>query len=183
MLIYNSLVESRLRYGILSWGTATQQQINRLKVLQNKALRYITFSELDTPMLPIYSLLKVLPVDKLLHLSQANFMYGYHHGNLPSNFQAYFSKPTHSYPTRFSKSNFSLPALQENMSEKSMKVLGPKVWTNITQEMKSLPFRKTFSRHLKLSLLDSLPKYTGQYKQKFDRKNEIPTSLQEIFWC
>jgi len=47
--------------------------------------------------------------------------------------------------------------------------------------MKSLPFRKTFSRHLKLSLLDSLPKYTGQYKQKFDRKNETPSSLQEIF--
>ena len=62
-----------------------------------------------------------------------------------------------------------------------MKVLGPKVWTEITQEMKSLPFRKTFSRHLKISLLNSLPQYTGQYKQKFDRKNELPTSLQEIF--
>ena len=44
MLIYNSLVESRLRYGILGWSTATLNQIDRLKVLQNKALRFITFS-------------------------------------------------------------------------------------------------------------------------------------------
>ena len=107
MLIYNSLVESRIRYGILSWGTAAQQQINRVKVLQNKALRYITFSELDTPMLPIYSLLNVLLFNELLYLSQANFKYGYHHGTLPSNFQAYCSKPANSYPTRYSKSNFS----------------------------------------------------------------------------
>ena len=47
MLIYNSLVESRLRYGILAWSTATAKQINRLKVLQNKALRFINFSSID----------------------------------------------------------------------------------------------------------------------------------------
>ena len=47
MLIYNSLIESRLRYGILSWSTAARKQLNRLKVLQNKALRFIHFSSLD----------------------------------------------------------------------------------------------------------------------------------------
>ena len=41
MLIYNSLIESRLRYGILSWSTASNQLIDRVKVLQNKALRFI----------------------------------------------------------------------------------------------------------------------------------------------
>ena len=57
------------------------------------------------------------------------------------------------------------------------------MWTNITHEMKSLPFRNTFSKHLKLSLLDSLPKYTGQYKPKFIRKNKMSTSFSvgEIF--
>ena len=44
MLIYNSLVESRLRYGILSWSSVPLNQLNRLKVLQNKALRFINFS-------------------------------------------------------------------------------------------------------------------------------------------
>ena len=62
-----------------------------------------------------------------------------------------------------------------------MKVLGPKLWTNIAPEMKSLPFRKTFSRLLKLNLLDSLPKYTGHYKPKFKRKNELYTSILEMF--
>ena len=43
MMIYNSLVESRLRYGILSWSTASEAQLQKLRVLQNKAIRYIIF--------------------------------------------------------------------------------------------------------------------------------------------
>ena len=60
MLIYNSLVESRLRYGILSWSSVPLNQLNRLKVLQNKALRFINFSSIDCAMLPIYAHFKVL---------------------------------------------------------------------------------------------------------------------------
>ena len=33
IMIYNSLVESRLRYGLLGWSTASNHQISRLQVL------------------------------------------------------------------------------------------------------------------------------------------------------
>ena len=37
MLIYNSLIESRLRYGILSWSTAIGKQLNRLESITKQS--------------------------------------------------------------------------------------------------------------------------------------------------
>ena len=112
MLIYNSLVESRLRYGILSWGTANSNQLNRLKVLQNKALRFISFSSLDTAMLPLYSHFKILPLEHLIMLHQVTHMFCFQNNLLPEAFQTYCSRPSHSKETRFSKNNFVIPKCQ-----------------------------------------------------------------------
>ena len=77
MLIYNSLIESRLRYGILSWSTASNQLLDRLKVLQNKVLRFIDFSPIGTTILPIYAQFKVLPLNYLIDLQVASYMYSF----------------------------------------------------------------------------------------------------------
>ena len=44
ILIYHSLFDSRLRYGILAWGTASEQYLSKLRVLQNRTIRFIMFS-------------------------------------------------------------------------------------------------------------------------------------------
>ena len=136
MLIYNSLVESRLRYGILSWSTATQNQLNRLRVLQNKALRFITFSRPDVSMLPIYAKLNVLPLDKLILLHQVTYMYCFTNDLLPPVFASYCAKPQHGINTRFSKNNFVIPKQNSSLKEKSIKVIGPKVWADVSPETK-----------------------------------------------
>ena len=157
MLIYNSLVESRLRYGILSWSTASQTQLNRLRVLQNKALRFITFSRPDTSMLPLYAKLNVLPLDKLVLLHQVTNMYSFTNNLLPPAFTSYCTKPQHGFNTRFSKNNFLIPKQTSSLKEKSIKVIGPKVWTDVPLEAKALPFRKTFAKHMKKKYISSLP--------------------------
>ena len=75
MMIYNSLVESRLRYGILGWGTASNSQIERLKVLQNRAIRFIDFSPIGTTILPIYAQFNVLPLGEIIDLERGNYMF------------------------------------------------------------------------------------------------------------
>ena len=174
MLIYNSLVESRLRYGILSWSTATLNQLNRLRVLQNKAIRFITFSPLDAEMLPIYKQLNVLPLSQLITLHQATHMYSFANSLLPTVFQSYCAKPQHSQNTRFSKHNFCLPRCNSQLKEKSIKVIGPKVWTTIPNEAKVLPFRKSFTKHMKKKYIAQLPdkkpyskKFTATKKEDF----------------
>ena len=149
MLIYNSLVESRLRYGILSWSTAAEKQINRLKVLQNKALRFINFSSLDTAMLPLYSHYNVLPLNHLIRLHQVTYMFCLHNNLLPRAFDSYCSRPTHSQGTRFAKSNYVIPKSQTRLQESSIKAIGPRVWAGVPTEAKILPFKKSFSKKMK----------------------------------
>ena len=158
MLIYNSLVESRLRYGILSWSTASDLQINRLKVLQNRALRFIDFSPIGTYMLPLYYHYKILPMKDLIKLQRAAYMYSYQNNELPSAFSSYFSRPPHRHNTRYAESNYYALQHESKLSEKSMKVLGPKVWADVPNITKVLPFRKTFTKHLKRTFIDALPK-------------------------
>ena len=38
MIIYNSLFDSRLCYGILGWGTACEQELSKIRILQNRAV-------------------------------------------------------------------------------------------------------------------------------------------------
>ena len=158
IMIYNSLVESRLRYGILSWGTATDNHLQKLRVLQNKALRFIHFLPPWTAMLPLYAHYNVLPLNKLILLQQVTYMYSFHNGLLPKVFRSYCSKPTHRYNTRFSKSNYSLGPCRSAMLEKrSIKAIGPKVWTMVPEDAKILPFRKSFSKHMKKLYINEFP--------------------------
>ena len=151
-------------------GTAAQVHLNRIKVLQNRALRFISFSPIDTPMLPLYSRFNVLPLQKLLQLQQASFMFNFHNNSLPINFRKYCEKPTHKHNTRLSQSNFVLPPLCTKTSHKSIKVIGPQIWANVSPELKSLQFRKSFSKRFKKHLLSELP-CPKPYKSKFDKKD------------
>ena len=183
MLIYNSLVESRLRYGVLSWGTASNQQLNRLRVLQNKALRFITFSDIDTAMLPIYHKLKVLPLSNLITLQQASFMYSFENKLLPTTLQTYFVKPTHRYTTRYAKMNYTLQSKNSRFSESLMQVIGPRIWASIPEDLKKMPFRKTFTKQLKHDYLERLPKKMSKNK-KFVRSSQVSPgeiNLEELF--
>ncbi len=175
MLIYNSLVESRLRYSILSWSTAPMKQINRLKVLQNKALRFINFSSLDTAMLPLYAHFNVLPLDHLILLQQVTHMFSLHNNLLPKVFDLYCTRPSHSQGTRFAKSNYVFSKCQTKLQEKSMKAIGPRVWASVPHEAKLIPFKKSFTRHMKNEYIKSLPteQSTGNHIKKKTETNEM----------
>ncbi len=177
MLIYNSLIESRLRYGILSWSTASNQLIDRLKVLQNKALRYIDFSPIGTTILPIYAQFQVLPLNNLIELQRANYMYSFSKNLLPTTFSSYCSKPAHRYETRYSKTNYTIPKYNSRISATSLKVIGPKTWADISSDIKQLPFRKTFSKRLKNLYLSKLPTNKRTKKLNLKKQGEKITLL------
>ena len=157
LMIYNSLMESRLRYRILGWSTASNALIDRLKVLQNRAICFIDFSPIGTTILPIFAQFNVLPLEKIIDLERANYMFSLNNGNLPEVFNFYCSKPTHRYETRFSRNNFCIPKYQPKLSNSSIKFIGPKAWEKIPSDLKNLQFRKTFSKQLKRLYLNELP--------------------------
>ena len=157
MLIYNSLFDSRLRYGILGWGTASEKNLSRLRVLQNRAIRFITFSSFRTSVAPLYSLLKVLPLKEQFFLQKSIFMHSLHIKSLPFTLSFYCHLPEHRYSTRYKTSNnYVLPCPTTNRSQRSIKFSGPKAWADIPNKFKELAFRKPFSKQLKEHILQTI---------------------------
>ena len=150
MLIYNSLFDSRLRYGSLGWGTASNNNLNRLRVLQNKALRFISFADFRSPSSPIYVNLNVLRLDDLFSVQKAIFMYNLHYTNLPRALHNYALPPSHRYPTSYANNlNYVTPSVRTNRGKSSIKFSGPQTWASIPTNIKECGSRKLFTRSCK----------------------------------
>ena len=141
----------------------------------------------------MYAQFKVLPLNQLIDIHRATYMFSLSNNDLPSVFRSYCKKPTHHYMTRFAQANFCIPNHKTRLSESSIKFLGPSIWSKIPNDLKKLQFRKTFSNHLKELYLNQLPteKRTKELdlnktpisEEEKDKTSclEISYSLQEIF--
>ena len=66
--IYFSFIHSVISYGIEIWGNAYAVHLNPLKVLQNKAIRYMTFSDHTASADPLYKLLGIQKLDDIYRM-------------------------------------------------------------------------------------------------------------------
>ena len=101
MLVYHSLVGSSLRYGLICWGTANQNLLQKVNVIHNRIVRYLTFSLPCSTVWPLYCSLKILPLDILIQIEWGKTMYKFQNKMLPLAFEKYFRKPNHNHATRF----------------------------------------------------------------------------------
>ena len=180
MLIYNSLFDSRLKYGILAWGTAPDQSLSKLRVLQNKTVKFITFSSFRSSAAPLYSSLKILPLNEQLLLQRSTFMHCLHYNNLPYALKDYCRQPEHRYPTRYKTSvNYIVPNSNTNRGQCSIKYSGPKAWAKVPIELKEIAFRKPFSKKYKEHLLKI--SYVEMPKKRMRKKpNSTENHLNEL---
>ena len=81
-MLYYSLVYSRIRYGIIVWGTADKTRIECLRV----RLNIILSCGIETPTTKLYSILQFLKIDEIYEFELYKFMYQLHHGKLPKVF-------------------------------------------------------------------------------------------------
>ena len=184
MLIYNSLFDSRMKYGILGWGTAPEQSLSKVRVLQNRAVRFITFSSFRSSAAPLYSSLKILPLDKQVFLQQSTFMHCLHYKKLPSVLIGYCQPPVHRYSTRYKTSrNYVLPNSITNRGQSSIKFSGPKAWAEVPNDHKEIAFRKPFSKKLKEYILKTTFVDLPQKRSKNNKKDteENLDSLRVLF--
>jgi len=101
-LVYFSLFHSHLQYCIIDWGRAYKTVIRPVQVLQNRTVKYMTFSNRTSSTSNIFKLLKILKVSDLYQLNLEKFMYKYNADILPFSFDNFFSKlyNIHDHDTR-----------------------------------------------------------------------------------
>lgn len=84
-LIYNSLINPHLQYGILCWGT----QNERIIMMQKKAVRIITNSRFNAHGLPLLKKLSILSIPDLYNSKLLRFYYRYKKNRLPQYFSTF----------------------------------------------------------------------------------------------
>ena len=60
--IYQSLIYSYITYGIAAWGQAAKTHLNKILLLQKRALRIINFSDRSDDAIPLFIDANVLPL-------------------------------------------------------------------------------------------------------------------------
>ena len=104
--IYHSPIAPYLRYGLIAWGQASKSQLNKLLVLQKRALRFIHFAKPRDYAISLFINTKILPINFLYYQLLAETMSDVRNNLLPTNIQE-LVRPlsrVHSYGTRSSTS-------------------------------------------------------------------------------
>ena len=157
MLVYHALVGSTLRYELICWATASQYLLDKVNVAHNKIITYMTFSKRCSRMWPLFSELKVLPLDILIQIEHAKTMYKFEHNMLPQVFENYFQKPSHHHNTRFAttNNNYTINRITTAKDKSMLKFIGPRVWVNIPVQFKSASSLKIFINLYRSYLIDN----------------------------
>ena len=99
--IYHSIFASHMNYGCQVWGhSPTNTYIDKIQVLQNNALRLITFApDFRDHVTPIYNELKLLKIKDLITLKNLLLIHDFFNYKLPTSFENFFilDKDKHIY--------------------------------------------------------------------------------------
>ncbi len=81
--MYESLFHSYISYGITLWGSAFKTQLNRLQVLQKKAIRCVYKAPYNDHTLPLFQKGGLLYLNELYEFEVSKCMYNVYHSTLP----------------------------------------------------------------------------------------------------
>ena len=161
-MVYFSLFQSYLQYGIISWGNASTTLLRRLEVLQNKAVRSICNAPFRSRLDPLYHRCGIIKLGHIHEFEVLKLMHQYFDDKLPMAFTEFFTKQSniHSYSTRSASSgSFHVPRYSSSRTQKSIKYIGVKLWNALPNTIRSLAYC-TFKRDLK-------NKYIGEYLSSY----------------
>ena len=156
--IYKSLILPYLTYGLVAWGNASKNYLNKIVVLQKRVLRLIYFVDRKERAIPLFVNAKMLPITFLYYEAVCKLMLDVHNESTPSNITKLFTRTSniHTYNTRSSTSQlFSVKYSRLTMQEKAFSRVGVKVGNEMPNEYKYLS-KKSFKKETKRALLDIL---------------------------
>ena len=175
--IYYSLVYSHLSYGIEAWGSADKTCLNKINILQNKAMRIMSgvqyfqiYGQEPGPLpssAPLYHKMEILKFDDIFKLNIAKFVYSTLMFESPTNFHQWFAydHEVHDHSTRSSTEiihdeyfdigvavqSFTLHTKGSNndYGVKMIQKSGPIIWNSIPDNIQKAATINTFKFNLK----------------------------------
>lgn len=146
--IYNAIILPHLNYCNEIWGNSYKVHLDKLYILQKRAVRIITSSNFNERSSPLFVKLRTLPLYDLVNLNVLMFMFKFHNGLLPSIFNDMFrtNAQTHNYNTRNSN-NLCQPLSRLTSRKQTLRFTGVKEWNSVCNDLR---LSKTSSRFKKV---------------------------------
>ena len=155
-LLYHSLISSKLRYGIASWGSAKSTSLNRLKLLNQKAVRYVNNMSFTSDLHSAFKNMNFLSIDSLFKFETTKFIHFWLSDRLPGEFQNFMERINHCHGTRANiNRHFKIARPQTELGKMSVKFHGAKLWNDLPQSIQEENITNRFCENLKKHLIDN----------------------------
>ena len=154
--LYNSMILPYLYYCNLAWGGTYKANLQRIVILQKRALRIVNNSTYDANTSPIFKELKLLKFRDIHSFQLGFFMFSLKNSTLPSKFNNLFliNSQIHNYNTR-NAHLFRLPLCRTNTRQFSIYFQGPKFYNSLNSTITGSSSSASFKRKLKEFLLST----------------------------
>ena len=87
-MLYHSLINSRVQYGIIAWERAASCHLQPISVVLSRAMRCLNTDKLLTnKVTAIYKMQKIIQLKDIYNLEVSKFMYKYTTSQLPATFK------------------------------------------------------------------------------------------------
>ena len=150
LTLYYALIYPYLTYCNLIWASTYVTNLQRIYLLQKRAVRAISKADYKASSKPLFANLKILDVFSIYSLQVSSFMYLYHNDALPISFTQIFQtgNQIHRYSTRYS--DFYRPHIcRTNIKKFSVLFQGPRIWNSLPNDIKNAPSFSIFKRMIK----------------------------------
>lgn len=137
-ILYYSLIESHIRYGLAAWGGALKTYIHPLQVLQKYHLKIIYKKNRRFPSDELFNISKVLEVRQLYYKKIVT------HYHYKKNIYIF---PIHDHNTR-QKQFQILPLMQKAIGQRSYAFVGPKFYNRLPEDIKEINNNYKFKKKL-----------------------------------
>ena len=159
LLIYDALIYSHLSYCNLLWASTYKSSLDKLFILQKRALKNCLNLPKRTETNIVFELADKLSVYQINKLQTASFIFCSVNKITPKLFHSYFNcvAELHTYSTR-RNNNLQIIFAKKVVRRNCIKVKGPKLWNDIPltiRESHSLYlFKRCYKIYLKSSCLN-----------------------------
>ena len=148
------IVSHLMNYNIV-WGGFSVYSLQKLFLLQKRAIRAITKTNHLTHTQQLFKKLKILNIFYINKLQLASFMFSYSKQLLPNNFHDYFeyNSNINKYKTRNSNKMY-VPFYNFNFSRTTVSFKGPQLWNELPNVLKEISTVLVFRKKYKCYLLN-----------------------------
>ena len=138
--LYYNLVYSHLSYNICSYGSTYNTHVNRLVLLQKKAIRCINKAPFRAHTDPLFRSCEILKFHDIYKLNVGLHMYD-------RRLSGQYSR-SHEYHTR-NRNDLISNQSRLTICENSLSVVGPNIWNSIPSDIRNSPTRNSFKYRYK----------------------------------